>query len=111
MAPQSGHISNFCRPIGTVIELVNALCFQNDRRGTLQLVQTGPPPWTHLEMSSAAKLRNADALVWTASELPRTGWAKPRPVPEREERGSAFDRRRRTDERKFMLVSEGIEPL
>jgi hypothetical protein len=31
LAPQSGHVSNFCQPVGPVIEPVDAYCFQNDR--------------------------------------------------------------------------------
>src|SRR5208337_291790 len=35
LAPQCGHVSNFCGPVDTVIEPVDAYCFQNDRGGPL----------------------------------------------------------------------------
>ena len=31
LAPQSGHVSNFCQPVGPVIEPMDAYCFQNDQ--------------------------------------------------------------------------------
>ena len=57
MAPQSGHVSNFCEPIGTLIEPVNAQCFQSDRMETLLPVHAGPPPWTRLELGNRQRMR------------------------------------------------------
>jgi hypothetical protein len=53
LPPQSGHVSNFCRPIGTVIEPGDTQCFQNDRCGRPTTVHAGPPAWTRLELTKS----------------------------------------------------------
>jgi len=51
MPPQSGHVSNFCGPTGTVIEPINAERFQKDRPGRPIIVHDRPPAWTRLELA------------------------------------------------------------
>jgi hypothetical protein len=51
LAPRRGHVSNFCRPTGTVIEPFKAYYFQNDRHEPLTPVLAGHPHWTRLELA------------------------------------------------------------
>jgi hypothetical protein len=54
LAPQSGYVSNFCQPVGPVIEPVDTHCFQRDPSGPLTRVHGGHPIWTLLELTSEA---------------------------------------------------------
>ena len=51
MAPQSGHVSNFCHPVDPVIEPVDPYCFQTDRWEAPRRVQVGYPVWTRFELA------------------------------------------------------------
>ncbi len=55
MAPQSGHVSNFRRPVDPLIEPVGAHCFQTDRCEALTRVHAGYPVWTRLELTKGAQ--------------------------------------------------------
>ena len=51
VAPQSGHVSNFCWPTGIVIEPVNPVFFQEHRLVESSIVHDGHPAWTRLELT------------------------------------------------------------
>ena len=51
MAPQSGYLSNFCQPVGNVIEPMDAHRFQRDPCGPLTRVHGGHPVRTRLELA------------------------------------------------------------
>jgi hypothetical protein len=55
MTPQSGHVSNFCCPTGIVIEPIDPVRFQEDRRGTPVIVHDRPPAWTRLELAKGTR--------------------------------------------------------
>lgn len=55
MAPQSGHVSNFCSPNRTVIEPVDGHCFQSDPCGLLAGVHGGHPVRTRLELAKGPR--------------------------------------------------------
>jgi len=55
LAPQSGHVSNSFGPTGTVIELMDAHCFQADRCNPTISVHAGHPVWTRLELAWGAQ--------------------------------------------------------
>src|SRR5216684_418688 len=54
LAPHPGHVSNFCRPVGDVIEPVDAYCFQTDSCEPLTCVHAGHPVWIRLELTNGA---------------------------------------------------------
>jgi hypothetical protein len=51
LAPQSGHVSNFCRPVVPLIEPADIHCFQIDSSTPPTLVHRGHPVWTRLELA------------------------------------------------------------
>jgi len=63
MAPQSGHVSNFCQPVGPVIEPVDGDCFQSDRREPLAGVHGGHPGWTRLELTEEARATSGSCVI------------------------------------------------
>jgi hypothetical protein len=56
LAPHTGHVSNFRRPVGSLIEPADGDCFQSDTREPLAGVHGGHPVWTRLELAKG--LRN-----------------------------------------------------
>ena len=54
LAPQSGHVSNFCRSADPLIELPDVYCFQSDSSAPPTLVQGGYPVWTRLELAKGS---------------------------------------------------------
>jgi hypothetical protein len=63
LAPQSGHVSNLCHPVGPVIELVDGHCFQSDPRELLARVHGGHPVWTRLELAREPRLTSGYAVI------------------------------------------------
>src|ERR1039458_9015599 len=51
VAPHSGHVSNFCRRFGAVIEPADVYCFPTDPCEPLADVHGGHPVWTRLELA------------------------------------------------------------
>src|ERR1035438_5454295 len=74
LSPRRGHVSNFCDPIGTVIEPMDIHCFQNDRCELLIRVHDRHPVWTHLELVTRTKdnFRMAPKPRTTRSRLTTT---------------------------------------
>src|SRR5260370_11905127 len=55
VAPHSGQVSNFCFPVGPVIERMGGHCFQSDPCEPLAGVHGGHPGWTRLELAKGAR--------------------------------------------------------
>jgi hypothetical protein len=55
LAPQSGHISNFCGPVSPLIEPLVAHCFECDPCELLADVHDRHPVWTRLELAKGAQ--------------------------------------------------------
>src|ERR1017187_654313 len=92
LAPQSGHVSNFCCPNGTVIEPVDGHCFQSDPCELLAGVHGGHPVGTRPELakgpviSGCAVIRPQTARIaypWRLGRIYvlRTLCAEPRAGP------------------------------
>src|ERR1035438_3611343 len=67
LAPQSGHVSNLCRPTAAVIEPLKAYYFQNGRHEPLTPVLAWRPDWIRLELvgmspSSLTKGKSRDGI-------------------------------------------------
>jgi len=68
LAPQSGHVSNFCHPAGPVIEPMDDYRFDRDPCGPLTRTHGGHPVWTRLELVVGAASYGAGVpLRWTVS--------------------------------------------
>jgi len=63
LAPHIGHVSNFRRPVGPMIEPVNGHCFQSDPCEPLAGVHGGHPAWTRLELAREAGIVSGCALT------------------------------------------------
>src|SRR5208283_1032084 len=55
-APQSGHVSNFRRPVSPLIEPMVAHCFESDPCELLARVRDSHPVWTRLEPAKGAQV-------------------------------------------------------
>jgi hypothetical protein len=55
MAPQSGHVSNFCGSVDPLIEPADVYCFERDSSAPPTPVQGGHPVWTRLELAKGAQ--------------------------------------------------------
>jgi len=54
MAPQSGHVSNFCGSVDALIEPADAHCSQIDSSAPPTLVHGGHPVWIRLELATGS---------------------------------------------------------
>ena len=55
-APQSGHVSNLCVPVGPLIEPLDEYPFQGDRCLVPTYVHAEHPVWTRLELAEGARI-------------------------------------------------------
>jgi len=55
LAPQSGHVSNFRHPIGSVIEPMDGFCSHHHWRGEPSCIPAGHPVWTRLELTKGTQ--------------------------------------------------------
>src|ERR1019366_2541390 len=63
LALQSGRVSNFCHPIGPVIEPMDDYRFDRDPCGRLTRVRGGHPLWTGLELARETEIVSGCAVI------------------------------------------------